>query len=105
MFCHFASAKLVNMATPPTLITPLLHALRQMTTDEKARFAALSGTTKNYAYQVATCKRPNPSAAWATAVEDALRVLNRETEGRVPVVTVREMATMCALAGLGGVAG
>lgn len=80
--------------------TPLSDLLRDATPDERDRLARLAGTTVNYLYQVAGCHRPRPSAEFAVALADASMTLNKATKGRLPILTVREIATMCAVAGL-----
>ena len=67
---------------------------------ERERLALLAGTTVNYLYSIAGCHRPNTSAATAVSIEDATRALHAETKGRTQIITVRELATMCQLAGL-----
>lgn len=80
-------------------ITPLLAWLRAATPEERERAAQLAGTSVSYLYQLATCTRPRPSAELALAIEDATRDMERVG---LPRVTVREIATMCVLAGLEG---
>jgi hypothetical protein len=81
--------------------TPLSDLLRAATPAERERIASLAGgTTVNYLYQLAGCHRPRPSAEFAVQLADATATLHRETKGRLPILTVREIATMCALAGL-----
>ena len=83
--------------------TPLSELLRLATPPERERLARLAGgTTVNYLYQLAGCHRPRPSAEFAVQLADATVLLNRETKGRLPIITVRELATMCALAGIDG---
>ena len=79
-------------------MTPLARLLQVASSDEKHRLAALTGTTLNYLYQVAGCHREAPSAALAFAIEDASRIIAQESDGRLFVVTAREIATMCATA-------
>lgn len=88
--------------------TPLMSVLRSFESDaERQRFAELAGTTVNYLYALAGCHRGQrgPSAALAIGIEDASVIVNRETRGRIPIVTVREIASMCAIAGLPSSAG
>lgn len=82
------------------MTTPLLDFLRAATPEERARAAALAGTQVSYLYQLATCVRPRVSAALALGIEDATRAMHAETDGRLPVVDVRTLATMCLLRGL-----
>lgn len=87
------------MAKPD--ITPLLGLLRACESEaERAAFAAAAGTDVNYLYALAGCHRQQPKAALAVAIEDASRAFNKTTKGRIPIVTVRELASMCMVAGL-----
>lgn len=80
--------------------TPLSDFLRSATPAERERCALLAGTSVSYLYQIAGCHRPNPSADLAVLIEDATRVLHAETFGRLPIIDVRTIATMCAVSGL-----
>jgi hypothetical protein len=82
------------------MTTPLLDFLRAATPEERKRTAALAGTQVSYLYQLATCVRPRISATLAIGIEDATRLMHTDTDGRLPVVDVRTLATMCALRGL-----
>ena len=90
------------MATPTPHVTCLLKLLRAMSPEERQRMADLSGTTVNYLYSAAGCSRVQMRVGLAVAIEDASKALNKETGGRTPVVTARELATMCSVAGLAG---
>jgi len=81
------------------MTTPLLDFLRAASPEERQRAADLAGTQVSYLYQIATCVRPRVSALLAIGIEDATRSLHREND-RLPIVTVRELATMCAVRGL-----
>ena len=61
--------------------------------------ASRSGTSVNYLYSLAGCHRERVSAALALAIEDASRDLRTANGGTTRVVTVRELASMCAIAG------
>ena len=80
--------------------TPLLAWLREASPEQRDRLAALASTTVGYLYLLATCERPNPGAKLALAIEDGTRQLHEETGGKLSIVTVRTIATMCALKGL-----
>lgn len=84
------------MAKPDS--TPLMALLRAATADERDQLAALAGTTTNYLYALGGCHREQPRVGLAMALEDASRDLHRQTNGRTPIVTARELASMCALA-------
>ena len=77
--------------------TPLLAWLRQATERERERLAALADTGVGYLYLLATCQRKNPAAKLALGIEDGTRLLHEETGGRLPIVTVRTLASMCAI--------
>lgn len=78
---------------------PLAKWLRDASADERDRMAALAGTTTSYLYQIAGLSRePKVRIAWG--IEAATSQLHTETNGRLPVVTVRQLAMMNALEGL-----
>lgn len=85
-----------------THTTPLLALLRECSPDERQQLATLAGTTVNYLYSLAGCHRAMPNAKLALDIEDASRKLHESTSCRTPIVTVRELATMCSLQGLTG---
>ncbi|MEN9316089.1 MAG: hypothetical protein RIS35_2482 [Pseudomonadota bacterium] len=78
--------------------TPLLAALRACTVDEQFELARLAGTKRNYLYQLASCHRKQPNVRLAEAICNATAVLNKRTDGRVPVLTTADIATMCVIA-------
>jgi hypothetical protein len=83
--------------------TPLIALLRAFQDDaERTAFAEEAGTTVSYLYSLAGCHRGQrgPSAALALGIEDASVAWNEKTQGRIPKITVREIATMCAVVGL-----
>lgn len=90
------------MATTVNHVTCLLTLLRACSPEERERLAQLSGTTVNYLYAAAGCSREQMRVGLAVGIEDASRVLNKETGGKTPIVTARELATMCSVAGLAG---
>ena len=73
--------------------------LRACTDDERKWLAEKAETTVGYLYQLAGCHRGRngPAAGLALSIEDLSGQLNKLTKGRVPVVTVRDLASMCAL--------
>ena len=83
--------------------TPLMSLLRACKDDdERQAFAQQAGTTVNYLYALAGCHRGQPRASLAIGIEDASRMFNKRTKSRevpVPVVTVRDLASMCATTG------
>ena len=58
--------------------------------------AELADTTVNYLWQLAGCHRPSPTANLAFRIEDATRQMNIASGERLPIITARELATMCA---------
>jgi hypothetical protein len=77
--------------------TPLLTALRACTVGEQHEWAALADTTRNYLYQLATCSRKAPGVNLAKRIADASVQMHVKTLGRVPKVTLEQIATMCAI--------
>lgn len=77
--------------------TPLLALLRSMTDAQRHSLAANAGTTLSYLYALASCQRCSCSASRALAIEKASEDMCRLTGGKTPVVTMKELATMCAV--------
>lgn len=77
--------------------TPLLAALRQCNTAEQHEFAALAETTRNYLYQMATCKRSRFTAETVRRVAEASKAMHVKTTGRVPKLSMEEISQMCTL--------
>ena len=80
--------------------TPLSVWLRQATVAQRERCACLAGTSVSYLYALAGGHRQQISARLALNIEDATTRIARDTRGRLPVVTARELAFMHDLAGL-----
>jgi hypothetical protein len=98
---NYAFAKLPSLMATAKNASPLTALLRACKDDdERCAFAEMAGTTVNYLYALAGCHRGQPRAGLAVGIEDASVILNRQTKGRTPIVTVREIATMCAVSGL-----
>lgn len=89
------------MTTPATHVTCLLTLLRACTPEEREQLAQEAGTTVNYLYSAAGCSRAQMRVGLAVAVEDASKRLHEQTNGRTPIVTARELATMCSFVGIG----
>ena len=86
------------MTTQNSRITPLLQLLRQLGTEpQRGAFAHEAGTSVNYLYQLAGCKRGSCSALKAKRIADA-SVLMHEKYG-TDVLTMEQIATMCPLPG------
>lgn len=79
--------------------TILSRWLRLASDLERERLALLAGTSVNYLYQIAACRR-EPRVGLAFRIESASRLLWAETEGRLTIVTAEELAQQCALEGL-----
>lgn len=79
--------------------TALSTMLRACTDDERKWLAEKAETTVGYLYQLAGCHRGRngPAAGLALSIEDLSGQLNKLTKGRVPVVSVRDLASMCSL--------
>lgn len=91
------------MAPPKeTPNTPLLTLLRACTAEEREWLAAEAGTEVNYLYSLGGCHRGQPKLKLGLAIADAARRLHEKTNGRTPVVTADQLATMCDVAGLNG---
>lgn len=78
--------------------TKLKTFLQLATAEERERCAQLAGTQVSYLYQLSGLHRTNPGVRLAQDLEDATRQLHAETDGRLPVVTVRELADMATTA-------
>lgn len=101
--CEISPQKEPPMARTPNTekpITPLGMLLRECSREEREKLASMAGTTVNYLYNLAGCHRAALSAQKAIGIEDASRLLHKESRGRTRIVTARELATMCAVAGL-----
>ncbi|MFM2287558.1 MAG: hypothetical protein RL684_701 [Pseudomonadota bacterium] len=92
---HFACAKLAPIMRYSTDTTPLLDLLRALETDDRRdELARGAGTTRVYLYSLATCQRCSCRAPLAKGIADASAKL-AEKYG-TPVVTMEQLATMCA---------
>lgn len=76
--------------------TPLLALLRALDDAQRIQLATDAGTTVGYLYSLASCQRSTCRAKLASAIEDASRKMHEETLGLTPVVTMRQLAIMCA---------
>lgn len=75
-------------------ITPLLEVLRTCTPNEQIELAALAGTTRNYLYQLATGHRRQLGAHLAVRISKAVTQMHVKSLGRIPKISVEELATM-----------
>jgi hypothetical protein len=79
---------------------PLLDILRMMREEEQIAFGLRAGTTRGYLYQIAGGHRKSISVQLAFSIEDASRKIHEESGGYFPAVSARDIAEMCAVAGL-----
>lgn len=78
--------------------TPLIALMRACDDEQRAQIATWAGTSVSYLYALGSCsRRGSCRAALASGIEDASRQMNRRTNGKTPIVTMRELATMCSL--------
>ena len=75
--------------------TPLLALLRTLTPKQRERFAKQARTSVSYLYALSSGDR-SPSAQLALRIEQASERMHKNTNGRSPVVTMRELAEMGA---------
>ena len=80
------------------MATPLTELLRACTDKERTALAQHAGPSVNYLYSLAGCHRERVNVKLALAIEDASVWLNTETLGLTPVVTARQLSTMCSIA-------
>lgn len=79
--------------------TILFRWLRLASESDRERLALLAGTSVNYLYQIAACRR-EPKVGLAFRIESASRKMWAESEGRLGIITAEEIAQQCALEGL-----
>ena len=77
--------------------TPLLRWLRAASKVERERCAELAGTPVAYLYQLASPtaspkSKRKPRVGLALAISRATAVMHQETQGRLPVVLVDDLA-------------
>lgn len=85
------------MRKEPVVATPLLEVLRALETDERRdEFATAAGTSRGYLYQLAGCHNKSCRSSLAQAIADAS--VEMGLQYGTPVITVRELATMCQCA-------
>lgn len=57
--------------------------------------AGWAGTTRNYLYQLATCQRTSTNLRKGLAIIKAINKMHARSLGRVPKITLEELAMMC----------
>ena len=77
--------------------TILKTFLQLATAEERERCSQLAGTQVSYLYQLSGLHRTNPGVRLAVDLEDATRRLHLESNGRLPIVQVRDLADMAAI--------
>lgn len=77
--------------------TPLLGLLRSLTPAQREQLARDAGTSVSYLYSLGSCQRSTCGSSLALQIEKASGQMAERTAGLTPVVTMGEMATMCAL--------
>lgn len=77
--------------------TPLLQLLRQCTVPEQHELARLAGTKRGYLYQLASCHRCSVRAHLGYQISRAATIMHVKSLGRIPKITIDELATMCAI--------
>ena len=77
--------------------TPLLALMRACNAAQREQVASWAGTSVSYLYALGSCSRGACRSALAASIEDASKKMNRVTDGKTPVVTMRDLATMCAI--------
>lgn len=80
-----------------TASTPLQSLLRACDDAQRKQIAKWAGTSVSYMYALASCSRKSCRSELAAGIEDASKKMNRLTNGKTPIVTMRELATMCAI--------
>jgi hypothetical protein len=78
--------------------TPLLALLRVLTREQRMTFAAHANTSVSYLYALASCQRGACRSDLAMQIERASEKMCQETGGLSPIVSMRELASMCAIA-------
>lgn len=77
--------------------TPLLALLRALTPEQRETFAGFANTSVSYLYSLGSCQRGACRSALALQIEKASEKMCKITGGKSPIVTMRELASMCAV--------
>lgn len=77
--------------------TPLLALLRALTPKQRKTLAKDAGTSVSYLYSLGTCARVACRSDLALAIEKASEHMCYATGGESPIVSVAELASMCAV--------
>ena len=79
------------------MTTKLSDFLRAATPEERERCAQKAGTSVMYLYQLAGAHRKNPGVMIAMGIEQATKEMHEESGGRLPVITMHDLAEMSRL--------
>lgn len=77
--------------------TPLLALLRSLNDEQRVALAADAGTTVSYLYSLASCQRAACRSGLALRIQQASERMHEATAGVAPIVTMQDLATMCAV--------
>lgn len=75
--------------------TPLLALMRSLTPAQRTTLASDAGTSVSYLYSLGSCQRGTCGSGLALQIEKASERMCESTGGATPIVTMRELATMC----------
>lgn len=78
--------------------TPLLALMRSLTPAQRQQLADDAGTSVSYLYSLGSCQRGTCGSGLALQIEKASEAMHERTGGATAVVSMRELATMCAVA-------
>jgi hypothetical protein len=77
--------------------TPLLALLRSLTPEQREQLAKDAETSVSYLYSLAGCQRSTCGSSLALQIEKASEKMCAKTGGHTAIVTMGDLATMCAL--------
>ena len=77
--------------------TPLLALLRSLNDEQRLQLAKEAGTTVSYLDALASCQRESCRTDLAMRIERASEIMCEHTGGVSPIVSMRELATMCSV--------
>lgn len=78
--------------------TPLLALMRLLTPEQRRQLAEDADTSVSYLYSLGSCQRGACGAGLALQIEKASERMCQRTGGLTPIVSMQELATMCAMA-------
>ena len=77
--------------------TPLLALLRSLNDEQRKKLAKDAGTSVSYLYSLASCQRGACRSTLAMQIAKASERMCEYTGGVSPIVSMEELATMCAV--------